>query len=71
MSFPEVHWRDRLKVIDFEVIRAQIARKLGIKCHEVSEVDVRLQMEEIYARDHEDAKRAHPEDFRPQRTATQ
>lgn len=72
MLFPmalklEVAWRERMKVIDFEVIRTQMARQAGVSVHQIDEADVRARMSRLYAREEEDASRVYPKEVRPRR----
>jgi hypothetical protein len=67
MAIPEISWKKRLAVIDFEVVRVQLAREAGVDPSAINEVDVRRRMTEIYELDERDARSAHPEDFRPKR----
>lgn len=62
-----VSWRERLKVIDFEVIRTQMAREAGVPVRQIDERDVRRRMSALYERDEEDARRVYPKEVRPRR----
>lgn len=56
-----------MKVIDFEVIRAQMAREAGIPVRQVDESAVRRRMSLLYEREEEDVRRVYPKEVRPRR----
>lgn len=63
----EIPWEERLKVVDFDVIRNQMARKKGCRPDQISEQAVRSQMKAIHAADMRRTKRVYPQDLRPRR----
>ncbi len=64
----EVSWQERLKVVDFDIIREQMARKKGCRPDQISELAVRKQMKAVYAADMRRTKRIYPQDLRPRRS---
>ena len=63
----EIPWRERLKLIDFEVIRTQMAREAGVPAHQVDELAVRRRMDRLYKREEDDTLRVYPREVRPRR----
>lgn len=63
----EVHWRERMKVLDFEVIRTQMAREAGVPAHQIDETAVRRRMDRLYKREEDDTLRVYPREVRPRR----
>lgn len=63
----EITWVERLEVIDFEIIREQMARKKGCRPDQVSELAVRQQVKRIHEADARRTRRLYPKDLRPVR----
>jgi hypothetical protein len=56
----EVYWRDRLDVVDFTVIRAQMAKELGVNIRMIAECDVRARMRQLRQADEAALLRLYP-----------
>lgn len=63
----EISWEERLNIIDFDVVRAQMARKKGCRPEQVSKLAVRQQVKRIHEADARRTRRLYPNDLRPVR----
>lgn len=67
MTLPEIPWEERLAVVDFTIVRAQLARKRGVSITQISEEEVLRHLAVLDKQRAEDARRVYPQEVRPKR----
>lgn len=63
----EVSWQERMRDVDFTVVRAQLARKRGVPVTHISEDEVLKHLDALDKQRARDAERVYPGSDRPKR----
>lgn len=67
IRMPEVTWQERMRDVDFTVVRAQLARKRGVPITQISEEEVLRHLAVLDKQRAEDVRRVYPQEVRPKR----